>query len=102
MAREASFRYPVAIDAALHVRLTPNEFEESKGQSYDGRLWDLLYVGRFAAKSANGPDAYYKIVLAEQGKQRNRLVQHPLHLRMNIGPGDQAEPVITIGLPENF
>ena len=44
MAAEANFRYPTAISADLHARITPNEREKALGQSYEGRLWDILFM----------------------------------------------------------
>ena len=28
----------------LHVRITPNDREKALGQSYEGRLWDILFM----------------------------------------------------------
>src|SRR5206468_2575273 len=41
-AREAGFVWPVAISRALWEIVVPTDAEEAEGQSYEGRLWDVL------------------------------------------------------------
>ncbi len=56
MASEAGFRYPTAITADLHARITPNEREKALGQSYEGRLWDVVFLASFAARRSGTQD----------------------------------------------
>ena len=56
MASEAGFRYPTAITADLHARITPNEREKELGQSYEGRLWDVVFLASFAARRSGTQD----------------------------------------------
>jgi DNA repair protein RadC len=104
MASEAGFRYPTAITADLDVRLTPNEREQSLGQSYDGRLWDVLFLASFAARQLGQADrGGFEVSLFEaEATPPHRTHRSTLSLWMVIGPGDQGEPVITIGFPEDF
>lgn len=98
MARQAGFRFPVAVTRAVHeayVKLTPAAKRACNDER--GRLWDILWMARCAIKTApNGTDTvvYALHVVTEQ--VRPSLV----HLKMVIGPGDDAEPVITIMEPE--
>ncbi len=48
MAREAGFRFPVAITAGVHALLS--NIPEKSGEDYDGRLWDVLWMASLAAK----------------------------------------------------
>jgi hypothetical protein len=93
MAKEAGFRYPVALTyAAWHqcVRVNPC----NKCQDESGRLWDLLNCLRIAARSESG--SYLKFsVLVKQPDNKMLLVQ----LKSICGPGDNYEPVVTIMLP---
>ena len=103
MAKEAGFRCPAAITAALHAELNPNQRERSCGQSYDGRLWDVLFMAQMAARRAiwDSQTAFCVNLAVCPGKrscQRTRL----LNLWLVIGPGDEYEPVITIGFAEDF
>jgi hypothetical protein len=95
-AREAGFKYPVAITTLVHgeVVATP-EIAIQQGESDSGRLWDVLWMARVAIKNqrpGDEPDRINFRVIAtdDQGRKVNhRLWSH-------CGPGDNAEPVITI------
>jgi hypothetical protein len=104
MAREAGFRYPTAITADLHVRITSNEREKALGQSYEGRLWDVVFLASFAARRAGQVDrCSFEVSLFEaEAAPPHRTHRRTLSLWMVVGPGDQGEPVITIGFPEDF
>jgi hypothetical protein len=104
MALEAGFRYPTAITADLHARITPNEREKAMGQSYEGRLWDVVFLASFAARPASTQDrCSFEVSLFEaEAALPHRTHRHTLSLWMVVGPGDQGEPVITIGFPEDF
>ncbi len=104
MASEAGFRYSTAITADLDVRLMPNEREQSLGQSYDGRLWDVLFMASFAARRLGRADrGGFEVSLFEaEATPPHRTHRSTLSLWMVIGPGDQGEPVITIGFPQDF
>ncbi|BAH74443.1 DUF6573 family protein [Solidesulfovibrio magneticus] len=75
----------------------PSGLDRSYGQSRDGRLHDVLTLAMFAARASKGTDrVYFKVdSLMEPG--RTETVQVIAH----IGPGDNAEPVLTIMLPED-
>lgn len=104
MASEAGFRFPTAITADLDVRLKINEREKSLGQSYDGRLWDVLFLAAFAARRLGQADrGSFDVSLFEaEATPPHRTHRNTLSLWMVVGPGDQGEPVITIGFPEDF
>jgi DNA repair protein RadC len=104
MASEAGFRYPTAITADLHARITPNEGEKALGQSYEGRLWDVVFLASFAARQAGTHDrCSFEVSLFEADEAPpHRTYRRSLSLWMVVGPGDQGEPVITIGFPEDF
>ena len=104
MASEAGFRYPTAITADLHARITPNEREKELGQSYEGRLWDVVFLASFAARRSGTQDrCSFEVGLFEADEAfPHRTHRRTLSLWMVVGPGDQGEPVITIGFPEDF
>jgi hypothetical protein len=103
MAKEAGFRYPTVITASLHEALTPNRREKSYGQSYEGRLWDVLFMAYLAARRAIWESqTAFRVTQAICPGNRGRLRRHSLDLWLVIGPGDEREPVITIGFPEDF
>ena len=104
MASEAGFRFPTAITADLHARITPNQREQELGQSYEGRLWDVVFLASFAARQAGAANqSQFEVSLfeAEEDLPHNNHLSS-LKLWIMVGPGDEGEPVITIGFPEDF
>ena len=96
-AKEAGFKIPVAVTAAVWercIKLTPAA--EKVGNDINGRLWDVLWMAFMAAR--RGPDTHellYKLRVVIKSK-RPELVE----LKLHCGPGDDLRPVITIMLPE--
>lgn len=89
IAKEAGFKVPTALTAALRARLEPSERDAMLGQSFEGRLWDVLMVLRFHAR-VDTDTVIYEVLVADEREQ------HTLSLKATIGPGDEGEPVITI------
>ena len=104
MAKEAGFRYPTAITADLHARITPNEREKALGQSYEGRLWDVVFLASFAARQAGlANQSQFEVSLFEAEEDPPHDIHHStLNLWIVVGPGDEGEPVITMGFPVDF
>jgi hypothetical protein len=104
MAREAGFRFPTAIAADLHARLTPNEREKALGQGYDGRLWDVLFLAVLSGRKVGYSDrASFEVSLFKANDSPpHRTHRRTLSLWVVVGLGDDGEPVITIGFPEDF
>ena len=89
MAQEAGFKVPVAITSAVWADV--NDIPKSKQgiQDVEGRLWDILWVASVLARQADGDQLNFRIHM-DLGRKKN------YYLRSVIGPGDHAEPVITI------
>lgn len=100
-AQEAGFRLPVALtSAAWHqtVEWTDADTRRQAPQDESGRLWDVLWMAYLAARRASGGcRVQFNVLVVPRGgaARRPRLMT----LTMNIGPGDDSEPVITIMLP---
>ena len=103
-AKEVGFRWPVVITATLHDRLTPSQHDVSIGQAYDGRLWDVLWVAVFTIKLADpGTDTVtFTVVLQEVEAKTGQPVNVDIRLWAVCGPGDEGEPVVTVGFPVDF
>jgi hypothetical protein len=96
-AREAGFRYPVALTHAVWDRYVAVP-EEAEGQDEDGRLWDILWMLKHAIASrseANRGSVREFQLLVRNDNRRARIVT----LKSVCGPGDDGEPVLTIMLP---
>lgn len=94
-AAEAGFRYPVALTDTVWqgcVRVP----EGVEGQDVDGRLWDILWMLRAAIARQRGDGNRIRFtVLVRNDNRRPR----PVTLTAICGPGDTAEPVITVMYP---
>ncbi|MFF2088539.1 DUF6573 family protein [Nocardia sp. NPDC058176] len=98
LAAEAGFKHPVALTAAAWADAVAWDHDDAS-QDETGRLWDVLYMAlcairRAIANGANsGPLAYtlFRVTAPDTPPTRTALV-------INLGPGDNGEPVFTIGL----
>lgn len=102
-AEEVGFKLPVAITEALHNCLTPTKADQAIGQDYDGRLWDVIWLAAFTIKLADpGTDTVsFTVELQEVDVKSGQPKKVDLRLRAVCGPGDEGEPVVTIGFPED-
>ena len=99
-ASEAGFRHPVAMTRAAWEDCVEWSEEDSRRQAYQdqsGRLWDVVWMAAQAARRGHGDRLAFQLYRVPRGGRsvRPRLVTLHLH----IGPGDNADPVITIMLP---
>jgi hypothetical protein len=96
-AREAGFLYPVALTRAaweLCVALSP---AAKRAGTYErGRLWDVIWMMRWAVgRSSGGPAIAFELLCVTTSVRPSRVA-----LRSVVGPGDGGEPVVTVMLPE--
>jgi len=97
MAREAGFRYPVAVTRAVWDGVvTPDAESRALGQSEAGRLWDVLTVLRVAIRRSKGPaqTLEFQVIVIQHGADR-RIVT----LKAVCGPADDWSPCVTVMLP---
>jgi hypothetical protein len=97
-AEEAGIKFPVAMTSAVWGKYVEVP-EGVKCQDEQGRLWDILWMFRCAAAKFNGDTLLFKLYV--RNHNRERLTSRDLvTLKAICGPGDDAEPVITIMLPD--
>lgn len=95
-ASEAGFKYPVALTRTVFEDCVAVPAETS-GQDETGRLWDILVMLRWniqAAPERNLTDLGFTLQVV--GPLGRRMT---VRLKAVCGPGDDAEPVITIMFP---
>lgn len=96
LAREAGFKHPVAVTAGVWGECVA----VPKGvacQDEKGRIWDVLMLLRHAIAKSSGGD---RVDFAVHVRNDNREGTPPLvRLYALCGPGDDAEPVVTVMLP---
>jgi hypothetical protein len=97
VAQEAGFRFPTAITAALWADIETIPSNHAY-QDIQGRLWDVLYMAAGnARRNKNVSQFTYELILHRVGVE-----EETISLICDIGPGDDAEPVLTIGYQEDF
>ena len=107
--REAGFKLPIAMTNGAFletieagVTYDPDGyFVYPAGQSFTGRLWDVLTVLHFTIRKAtrnggNPNSVHFKVDVDVHGDGRHNTVR----LWCPIGPGDDGEPVLTIMLKD--
>jgi hypothetical protein len=94
LAKEAGYRYPVALTSALWADI--NDIPQSKDwQDSTGRLWDVLHMGQDAIRrSKEGGTVLVYSLIMHVGNRKNYTV------KLVCGLGDDAEPVVTLMRPE--
>jgi hypothetical protein len=98
VAREAGFKYPVALTAAAWAECVADP-PGVECQDEAGRLWDLLWLLRCAILGSR--DGAREVRFAVHVRNDNREGTPPLvRLKALYGPGDQGEPVITVMMPD--
>ncbi len=97
-AREAGFSAPVALTRAVWVDTVQWDDANPEPQDEDGRLWDVLYMGADAARRARGTSTVdFQVLRIANVRPSGQWARTELvTLRMVIGAGDTAAPVITI------
>ncbi len=94
-AREAGINFPVALTSTVwDMYVVPSEKLADSGQSIAGRLWDLLWMFRLKAMRSNKSLLYFSCLFLDVNEKLDEVKFKAL-----CGPGDNAEPVITIMLP---
>jgi hypothetical protein len=96
LAREAGFRYDVALTRAAWERCVSVP-EGVVGQDVEGRLWDVVHM--LAAAVRRGGEGT-EVAFAVHVRNSNRRGTPPaVELRAVCGAGDDGQPVVTVMLP---
>lgn len=96
-AREAGFKYPVAVTSRLwHEWIVPDQASRAGGQDENGRLWDVLWMLLLAIKrSESGSELRYQVLFLVDGRRHEEVT-----IKSVCGPGDDLSSCITIMLPD--
>lgn len=101
-ANDAGFKVPVALTAAVWADVVAWSAEDSARQIQQderGRLNDLLWAAATLARQHTGNRMPFQHHRVPRG--RNGVCRTPIALVMTIGPGDNAEPVVTLRFPSD-
>jgi hypothetical protein len=96
-AREAGFKYPVALTSAAWARCVAVP-PGLAGQDEAGRLWDVLWLLACAVRGgAGGREVCFGVHVRDDDRDGTPPL---VLLKALCGPGDEGEPVITVMLPD--
>ena len=97
-AKEAGFRIPVAVTAAVWAEYVAVP-DGVAAQDERGRLWDVLFMLLMAIRSGreSGAQLRYRLHV-----RNDNLVGEPplVELKSVCGPNDDGTPCVTVMLPE--
>jgi hypothetical protein len=96
LAREAGFRYDVALTRAAWERCVAVP-EGVAGQDEQARLWDVVHL--LAATVRRGVDGAEVDFRVHVRNSNRRGMPPAVELRAVCGPGDDGQPVVTVMLP---
>jgi hypothetical protein len=97
-AKEAGFKWPVAVTRAVWDGIvTPTQQDAEEGQSEKGRLWDVLWMARLAAKANKGDrdSVLFQVIVLDNQKQKKVTLKLALSFA-----SPQGGPCLTIMLPD--
>lgn len=95
LAKEAGFSIPVALTRGCWADIA--DIPKKSLQDETGRTWDVLWMACTFAR-ANRGKSEFEFQVRVQTSKAPRLKTYIC----KCGPGDNAEPVITIGYREDF
>ena len=101
LARQAGFKWPIAVTSSVARLLEPSEKEiQGDGQSTKGRLWDVLMLlrHRMAASSSGQPLSFHVGMYMDRDGRKARSVDIDLWVAIDTTDG---YPALTIMLPED-
>jgi len=102
MAKEAGFKWPVALTSAVWgdcVAWTEDDSRQQIYQDESGRCWDVLYMASHAIRTSKESGDRLLFQLYRVPRNGQSMEAELITLRLIVGPGDAGEPVITILQP---
>jgi len=103
MAREAGFKWPVALTTAAWsdcVVWSEDDSRQQVTQDQSGRLWDVLYMASHAIRTSKESSDRLLFQLYRVPRDGHSTKAVLVTLKLIVGPGDSGEPVISILLPD--
>ena len=102
MAREAGFKWPVAMTSTAWadcVAWTDDDSLQQVHQDLSGRLWDILFMASHAIRTSKSSGDRLLFQLYRVPRDGYSIEAVRATLKLIVDPGDTGEPVMTILLP---
>jgi hypothetical protein len=93
------FKVPVALTRSLWAAIEAIPKSLDGLADVRGRAHDVLWMASLAARAVGGDQSRrnFVVIMPRRGSRKRNTI-----LTVDIGPGDDHEPVVTIGFPEDF
>jgi len=88
------YKYPVAMTAAVFALMEQAVNHPKWCNDYKGVWHDILWMSRMFPVRRWETGCLFQVVITGTGRKRKHT------LKIECGPGDDAEPVLTVMLPE--
>ena len=87
------YKLPIACTSAVFDIMQKAVENPRYCQDYAGILHDMLFMSKVMKRKLDESTVIFRVIIAGAGRQRN------YDFKLQVGPGDNGEPVITIMLP---
>ncbi len=88
------FKFPVACTAAVYAIIDAAVKNKRQANDLKGVIHDILFMSRRCGRVIDDSTRVFPVIITGAARQRN------FTFKIVCGPGDDAEPVMTISLPE--
>lgn len=88
------YKHPIAMTSAVFDIMERAVNNPRWGNDYAGILHDMLHMSRVCGRSLDRSTVLFPCIITCAGRKRNYT------FKLQVHPGDDMEPVITIMLPE--
>jgi hypothetical protein len=92
--KESGYRYPVACTAAVFAIIERAVNSKEHHNDYSGVVWDILWMSRISPLKKWETGRLFQVII--KGDERRTIY----NFKIEVGTGDDGEPVLTIMLPE--
>lgn len=87
------FKYPIAVSRAVFEIMQKAVENKRWSNDYAGIVHDMLWMCKARGRSVSESKRYFTVIINGAGRTKFH------NFELTVGPGDNAEPVITIMLP---
>lgn len=88
------YKFPVACTSAVWAIVDQAVKNKRHCNDLKGVVWDMLYMSTVMKRMVSPTTAHFQVIIKGAGRRSTFTFQ------IVCGPGDNAEPVMTIMLPE--
>lgn len=89
------FKFPVAVTGAVWTLIENAVCNERHCNDIEGVIWDILWMSQHSIiKRVDETQHLFQVIITGTGREKYHILKIICH------PGDNAEPVLTIMLPD--